>query len=120
MFYKKKCFKEAPLAAGMNFDIEEVEPFLNHLSSTVLDSGFKTDEIITIQSEINTMKEDNEVKEIGTFDVKFKGQPAKIRIQAEIHMEDDDKEVVLYMFSNQELVEIIDEEMLKIEEQREF
>lgn len=104
----------------MNFGLEEVEPFLKHLSSSILDSGFNQDEINTIQSEINTMKEDNEVKEIGTFDVIYKGQPTKIRIQAEIHIEDVDKEVVLYMFSIQELVDIIDEEMLKIEDEREF
>ena len=104
----------------MNFGLEEVEPFLNRLSSSILDSGFNQDEINTIQSEINTMKEDNEIKEIGTFDVIYKGKPTKIRIQAEIHIEDVDKEVVLYMFSIQELVDIIDEEMLKTEDEREF
>ena len=50
----------------------------------------------------------------------YKGQPTKIRIQTEIHIEDVDKEVVLYMFSIQELVDIIDEEMLKVEDEREF
>ena len=44
------------------------------------------------------MKEDNEVKEIGTLDVIYEGQPKKIRIQAEIHIEDISKEIVLYMF----------------------
>jgi hypothetical protein len=44
------------------------------------------------------MKEDNEVKEIGTLDVIYEGQPTKIRIQAEIHIEDVDKQIVLYMF----------------------
>ncbi|MFB6800502.1 hypothetical protein [Peribacillus butanolivorans] len=34
------------------------------------------------------MKEKNEVKEIGTLDVIYEGQPTKIRIQAEIHIED--------------------------------
>ena len=119
MFNKKNNSnnEEAPYAAGMNFDIEEVEPFLQHLSSSVLDSGFSQGEINTIQSEIDTMKEDNEVKEIGTFDVIYKGKPTKIRIEAEIHIEDVEKEVVLYMYSIQELVDIIDEEMLKTEEE---
>ncbi|KAA9031584.1 hypothetical protein [Niallia endozanthoxylica] len=123
MFNKKNNtnhYEEAPFAAGMNFDFEEVDPFLRRLSSSILDSGFSQDDINTIQSEINTMKEDNEVKEIGIFDVIYKGQPTKIRIQAEIHIEDVDKEIVLYMFSIQELVDIIDEEMLKTEEEREF
>jgi hypothetical protein len=44
------------------------------------------------------MKEDNEVKEIGTLDVIYEGQPKKIRIQAKIHIEDVDKEIVLYLF----------------------
>ncbi|MDR7080683.1 hypothetical protein J2Y03_005774 [Neobacillus niacini] len=119
MITNKNDYKEAPYAAGMNFDLEEVEPFLKHLSSSVLDSGFSQDYIDTIQSEINTMKEDNEVKEIGTFDVIYKGKPTKIRIEAEIHIEDVSKEVVLYMYSLQELVDIIDEEMLKTEEEEE-
>lgn len=119
MFTNKNDYKEAPYAAGMNFDLEEVEPFLKHLSSSVLDSGFSQADIDTIQSEINTMKEDNEVKEIGTFDVIYKGKPTKIRIEAEIHIEDVSKEVVLYMYSIQELVDIIDEEMLKTEEEEE-
>ncbi|MBZ5750340.1 hypothetical protein [Metabacillus rhizolycopersici] len=104
---------EAQLADGMNFDIDEIQPFLNRLSSSVLDSGFTDDEINSIQSEIEKMKENNEVKEIGIFNVNFNGQQAKIRIKAEIHIEDELKEVVLYMYSNQELVEIIDEEMMK-------
>lgn len=119
MFTNKNDHKEAPYAAGMNFDIEEVQPFLKHLSSSVLDSGFSQDEINTITSEIDTMKEDNEGKEIGIFDVIYKGKPTKIRIEAEIHIEDVSKEVVLYMYSIQELVDIIDEEMLKTEEEAE-
>jgi hypothetical protein len=119
MFTNKNDFKEAPYAAGMNFDLEEVEPFLKHLSSSVLDSDFSQADIDTIQSEINIMKEDNEVKELGTFDVIYKGKPTKIRIEAEMHIEDVSKEVVLYMYSIQELVDIIDEEMLKTEEEEE-
>jgi hypothetical protein len=34
------------------------------------------------------MKEDNEVKEIGTLVVIYEGQPTKMSIQAEIHIED--------------------------------
>ncbi|WP_078410759.1 hypothetical protein [Priestia abyssalis] len=122
MFNKKNAYNEAPYAAGMNFDLEEVEPFLKHLSSSVLDSGFSQDEINTIHSEIDTMKH-NEVKGFGTFDVIYKGKPTKIRIEGEVHIQEGPKgvllkEVVLYMYSIQELVDIIDEEMLKTEEQR--
>ncbi|WNS80377.1 hypothetical protein RRU94_23160 [Domibacillus sp. DTU_2020_1001157_1_SI_ALB_TIR_016] len=113
-------YEEAPFAAGMNFGLEEIEPFLKGLSSSILDSGFSQDEINTIQAEINAIKEDNEEKEIGTFNVIYKGQQTKIRIQAEIHIEDVEKEVVLYMFSIQELVDLIDEEMLKTEDERDI
>jgi hypothetical protein len=121
MFNKKNAFNEAPYAAGMNFDLEEVEPFLKHLSSSVLDSGFSQDEINTINSEIDTMKH-NEVKGFGTFDVIYKGKPTKIRIEGEVHIQEGPKgdllkEIVLYMYSIQELVDIIDEEMLKTEEE---
>ena len=66
---------EAQLAAGMNFDIDEIQPFLNRLSSSVLDSGFTYDEINSIQSEIEKMKENNEVKEISIFNVNFNEHP---------------------------------------------
>lgn len=113
MFTDKNDYEEAPFAAGMNFDLDQVEPFLKHLSSTVLYTGFTQDEINSITSVIDTM-EHNEVKEIGTFNVTYKGKPTKIRIEAELHSgEDSPSEVVLYMYSIQELVDIIDEEMMK-------
>ena len=113
-------YKEARYAAGMNFDLEEIEPFLNHLSNSILDSGLTQEEINMILSEIDKMNEDNEIKEFGTFDVIYKGKPSKIRVQAEIHIEDGDKELVLYMYSSKKLVDVIEKEMLKVEEQREF
>ncbi|MDQ0226522.1 hypothetical protein [Metabacillus niabensis] len=73
-----------------------------------------------ILSEIDEMIENNEIKEFGTFDVMYKGKPSKIRVQAEIHIEDEDKELVLYMYSTKKLVDVIEKEMLKVEEQREF
>lgn len=112
--------KEARYAAGMNFNLEEVKPFLIHLSSSILDSGLTQEEINMILSEIAKMNENNEIKEFGTFDVMYKGKPSKIRVQAEIHIEDEDKELVLYMYSTKKLVYVIEKEMLKVEEQREF
>lgn len=120
MFNKKNnYYNEAPYAAGMNFDIENVKPFLTHLSSSILDLGFSQNEIDTIHSEIDFMKH-NEVKKVGTFNVIYKGKPTKIRIETEVHIEPGPKgtvfkEVVLYMYSDPELVKIIDEEMLKTE-----
>ncbi|BBU41039.1 hypothetical protein RI196_16595 [Aeribacillus composti] len=73
-----------------------------------------------IQEEIERTNEDNKLIEFGTFDVTYKGKQTKIRIQVEIQIEDEDKEVVMYIYSSQELVDIIDKEMLKVEGQREF
>ena len=90
MFNKKENinYDEVPLAAGMNFDLEQVQPFLKRLSSSVLDSGFTAEEINTIDAQIEKMNKDNEIKEIGTFNVIYKGKQAEIRIEAEIHIED--------------------------------
>lgn len=117
MFTNQNQYEEAPFAAGINFDLDQVEPFLKRLTSSVLDSGFSQDEINSITSEIDKMKH-NEVKGIGTFDVTHKGKPTNIRIEAELHSgEDSPSEVVLYMYSHQELVDIIDEEMMKYAEE---
>ncbi|SOC06015.1 hypothetical protein SAMN05880501_104159 [Ureibacillus xyleni] len=114
MFSRKK---EARYAAGLNFDIENVEPFLHQVSRDFLDSGFNNKEIEGILSEIHLMKEDHEQKELGTFEVIFKGKPTNIRIIAEIHIEDDSKEVVLYFYSVKKLVKKIDKLMMQIGEE---
>lgn len=100
------------LAAGMNFDLENVGPFLEELSQ-VFDQGFTSEQIDFIQSEIEGMKVDHELNEIGTFPVTSKGETANIRIEAEIHIEDDLKEIVLTMYSRPEVVRIIDQEMMR-------
>ncbi|MBT2643639.1 hypothetical protein J7I80_15460 [Bacillus sp. ISL-41] len=107
------------LAAGMNFDLENVVPFFEELSQ-VLDQGFTGEQIDFIQSEIEGMKKDHELNEIGTFPVSYKGAEAEIRIVAEIHIEDDLKEVVLTMYSSPEVVRIIDQEMMRFVEEREM
>lgn len=105
------------LAAGMNFDLENVGPFLKELSQ-VFDQGFTGEQIDFIQSKIDGMKEDHELNEIGTFPVTYKGETAEIRIVAEIHIEDDLKEVVLTMYSRPDVVTIIDQEMMRFIEDR--
>ncbi|MEJ9231580.1 hypothetical protein LAV79_19310 [Peribacillus butanolivorans] len=66
----------------MNFGLEEVELFLNryHLQYWI--------QVLVKTKSILFNEEDNEVKEIGTLDVIYEEQPTKIRIQAEIHIED--------------------------------
>lgn len=106
-------------AAGMNFDLENVGPFLEEVSQ-VFDRGFTSEQIDFIQSEIDGMKEDHELNEIGTFPVTYNGKTAEIRIVAEIHIEDDLKEVVLTMYSRPEVVRIIDQEMMRFIEERDM
>lgn len=77
-------------------------------------------EIRLIQKEIERTNEDNKIIEFGSFNVTYQGKPSTLRIEVEIHIEDEFKEVVMYIFSSQELVDIINEEMLKVEERREF
>lgn len=113
-------YKEARFAAGINFELEEITPFLTHISHSILDSGLSSEEIRNIQLEIEAMDEDNQIKQFGTFDVGYQGKRAKIRIEAEIHIEDEDKEVVLYMHSSKELVDVLNNEMRKFVEQREI
>ncbi len=107
------------LAAGMNFDLENVGPFLEELSQ-VFDQGLTDEKIDFIQSEIEGMQEDHELNEIGTFPVTYKGETADIRIEAEIHIEDDMKEVVLTMYSRPDVVRIIDQEMMRFTEERDM
>jgi hypothetical protein len=108
--------QDGPEAAGMNFDLENVRPFLESLS-LVFDSGFSEHEIELIESEIEVMDTDHEEKEIGTFNITYQGKPEKVRVVAEIHIEGDSKECVLYMFSKPEIVQVIDDEMMRFTEE---
>ena len=121
LFVKKRdTVNEAePLAAGMNFDLENVAPFLEELSQ-IFDRGFTGEQIDFIQSEIDEMKRDHELNEIGTFPVSYKGAEAEIRVVAEIHIEDDLKEAVLTMYSRPDVVRIIDQEMMRFTEERDM
>lgn len=105
-----------PEAAGMNFDLENVRPLLERLS-LIFDSGFSESEIKLIESKIEVMDTDQEEKEIGTFNITYWGKSEKVRVVAEIHIEDDSKECVLYMFTHPEIVQVIDDEMMKFTEE---
>lgn len=106
----------AQFAAGLNIDVDQLGPFLKHVSSSILDSGLNHQDNKQIQSEIKKIQKDNETKEIGTFEVMYRGEPAKIRVEVEVHVEDINKELGIYLFSTQELVYILDKELLNIEE----
>ncbi|WP_151021569.1 hypothetical protein [Bacillus pumilus] len=106
----------AQFAAGLNMDVDQLEPFLTHVSTSILDAGFSVQEINLILSKVQKMNQNNETKKMGTFEVVYHEKPAKIKMVIEVHVEDGNKEVVIYMFSTQELVDVLDKELLKIEE----
>ncbi|MFB7035691.1 hypothetical protein ACFCVS_14355 [Bacillus altitudinis] len=106
----------AQFAAGLNMDVDQLEPFLKRVSTSVLDSGLSEQEIKQILTNVQKMNKNNETKKMGTFEVVYLGEPANIKIEVEVHVEDGNKEVVIYLFSTEELVDILDKELLKIEE----
>jgi hypothetical protein len=109
----KKDFRDCA-EARMNFDFENVPPFFCRLSS-IFDAGFKVSDVHAIQAMIEQMNEDNEVRELGCYAVRFRGRKMRIRIKAEIHLdrEDNSKEVVLILSSQPELVQAINRVMRK-------
>lgn len=117
LFAKDFNKRNAEFAAGLNIDSEQLEPFLNHISSSILDSGLNHQDIKQIQTEIKRMKKNNETRKIGTFEVIYRGEPAKIRVEVEVHVEDVNKEVLIYLYSTHELIYILDKELLKTEEE---
>ncbi|MCS3483350.1 hypothetical protein MCZ47_13095 [Bacillus altitudinis] len=106
----------AQFAAGLNMDVDQLEPFLTHVSTSILDAGLSDQEIKQILTNVQKMNKNNETKRMGTFEVVYHEKTAKIKIEIEVHVEDGNKEVVIYMFSTQELVDVLDKELLKIEE----
>ncbi|MEW4099139.1 hypothetical protein Q0N85_08675 [Bacillus altitudinis] len=106
----------AQFAAGLNMDVDQLEPFLTHVSTAILDAGLSDREIKQILTNVQKMNKNNETKRMSTFEVVYHEKTAKIKIEIEVHVEDGNKEVVIYMFSTQELVDVLDKELLKIEE----
>lgn len=106
----------AQFAAGLNMDVDQLEPFLTNVSTSILDAGLSDQEIKQILTNVQKMNKNNETKRMGTFEVVYHEKTAKIKIEIEVHVEDGNKEVVIYMFSTQELVDVLDKELLKIEE----
>lgn len=106
----------AQFAAGLNMDVDQLEPFLTHVSTSVLDSGLSNQEIKQILTNVRKMNKNNETKRMGIFEVVYLGERAKMKIEVEVHVEDGNKEVVIYMFSTQDLVDVLDKELMKIEE----
>lgn len=106
----------AQFAAGSNMDVDQLEPFLTHVSTSILDAGLSDREIKQILTNVQKMNKNNETKRMGIFEVVYLGERAKMKIEVEVHVEDGNKEVVIYLFSTEELVDVLDKELLEIEE----
>ncbi|WP_431793678.1 hypothetical protein [Bacillus altitudinis] len=106
----------AQFAAGSNMDVDQLEPFLTHVSTSILNAGLSDQEIKQILTNVQKMNKNNETKRMGIFEVVYLGERAKMKIEVEVHVEDGNKEVVIYLFSTEELVDVLDKELLKIEE----
>ncbi|MDR4250497.1 MULTISPECIES: hypothetical protein [Bacillus] len=101
----------AQFAAGLNIDVDQLGPFLKHVPTSILDSGLSDEEIKQILSKVQKMNKNNETKKMGTFEVRYHEKLTNIKIVIEVHVEDGNK-----VFSTQELVDVLDKELLKIEE----
>ena len=93
--------------ASMNFDLENVRPFLERLKP-LIESGFSDDEILRVQRMMESMKVDEE-KEV-EFPIQYRGSRSVLRIG--IFMDDVDSPDV-YFFTHPKLAEEIGVQMKK-------
>lgn len=100
--------------ASMNFDLNDVEPFLKQISPLV-DSGVAESEIYQVQEEIKKM-EDGDDYEVGRFDIVYQNKETPFILNAFI---DSPEAVDLYIDTDPKLAEQIQEEMEKFAEEME-
>ena len=93
--------------SSMNFDMENVEPFLQMVSS-LISSGFGGQEVAKVVAMAKQMGVDDE-REL-EFRIQYDGKPAVLRVR--VFMDDVDAPD-LYFFSPESLAERIDAEMEK-------
>jgi len=93
--------------ASMNFDSENVRPFLERLKP-LIESGFSDEEILQVQRMMEVLKIDDE-KEL-EFPILYRGRETVLRVG--IFMDDVNAPDV-YFFTDPELAKEIDKEMEK-------
>ena len=93
--------------ASMNFDSENVRPFLERLKP-LIESGFSDEEILQVQRMMEVLKIDDE-KEL-EFPIRYRGRQTVLRVG--IFMDDVNAPDV-YFFTDPELAKEIDKEMEK-------
>ncbi len=99
--------------ASMNFDMNNVKTFLQRISP-LIESGFSKKEISQVQEEIGKMEPDDGY-EVGKFDIVYRDKKTKLIINAFDSPEAPD----IYIFTNPNLANQIQEEMVKFADELE-
>ncbi|MBT2701316.1 hypothetical protein J7E79_29100 [Bacillus sp. ISL-40] len=100
--------------ASMNFDMNNVKPFLQRISPLV-ESGFSTKEINQVQENLEKMEPDDEY-EVGRFDIVYRDKKTPIIIKAFM---DSPEAPDVYIFTEPDLANQIQEEMIKFADELE-
>jgi hypothetical protein len=91
--------------SSMNFDLENVPPFLVRVSPLV-ESGFGEAEIWRVVKLVNELEHDDEGELL--FNIRYDGQPCELRVRVFM---DDIESPDMYFFSPPGLAEKISDEM---------
>ena len=100
--------------ASMNFDLNNVKPFLQRITPLV-ESGFSESEINQVQKELEKMEHDDEY-EVGRFDIVYQNKKTILIINAFM---DSPEAPDIYIFTEPELAVQINEEMGKFADEME-
>jgi hypothetical protein len=100
--------------ASMNFEMNNVKPFLQRISPLV-ESGFSAKEINQVQDKLEKMEPDDEY-EVGRFDIVYRDKKMPFIIKAFM---DGPEAPDVYIFTEPDLANQIQEEMIKFADELE-
>ena len=94
--------------ASMNFDLENVSPFLNRLQENILPS-LPVEQLVKLTESIEVEREESL-----TIEINWEG--ADVELQYSVHMDDVDAADVYFFSSAETLVQAISSEMISFAE----
>jgi hypothetical protein len=100
--------------ASMNFEMNNVKPFLQRISPLV-ESGFSVEEINQVQEKLEQMKPEDEY-EVGRFDIVYRDKNTPLIIKAFM---DGAEAPDVYILTEPDLANQIQEEMIKFADELE-
>ncbi|MEH7743538.1 hypothetical protein V7659_00535 [Neobacillus drentensis] len=100
--------------ASMNFDMNNVKPFLQRISPLV-ESGFSAEEINQVQEKLEKMEPDDEY-EVGRFEIVYRDKNTPLVIKAFM---DGPEAPDVYIYTEPGLATQIQEEMIKFADELE-